>query len=168
MNRFFLAVFLIAVFSAHASDQATAKLGPGDRLPAVLGLDISGDKTEAAEYAGKVMVVTFWASWCGPCLKELPMLDAIQKVAGKDNLQVVAVNIEDREVFRKLARRLAPLSVKVTHDYGRKASDAFGVKGIPHCAIVGRDGKIIAVHRGYSEAALDGIIAEINRALAAD
>ena len=160
-----VAVLSLAL-SAHAVENPPPRLGPGDSLPAVLGIDISGDKTESAAYAGKVMVVTFWASWCAPCRKELPMLDGIQKVAGKDKLQVVAVNIEERDVFRKVAKVLAPLSVKITHDYGREASQAFGVKGIPHCAIVGRDGKILAVHRGYSEDSLDSIIAEINEALA--
>jgi thiol-disulfide isomerase/thioredoxin len=143
-----------------------APLGPGDTPPAKLGVDKSGDPTETAKFGGKVLVVTFWATWCGPCMKELPMLDGIQKVAGKDKLQVVAVNIEDGERFRKIAKALSSLNVTITNDYLKEASEAFGVKGIPHCAIIGRDGKIINVHRGYSEDALDSIIAEINEALA--
>ncbi len=163
-----LSWIVIAVAAACICGAAVAApLGPGDSPPAKLGVDRNGDPAETAKFGGKVLVVTFWATWCGPCMKELPMLDGIQRVAGKDKLQVVAVNIEDGERFRKIARALSSLNVTITNDYLKEASEAFGVKGIPHCAIIGRDGKIINVHRGYSEDALDSIIAEINEALAA-
>ena len=85
---------------------------------------------------------------------------------GKDHLQVVAVNIEEKSRFRQIARALASLNIKIAHD-ATGASRAFGVDGIPHCALIGRDGKIIKVHRGYAETELDTIIAELNAALAA-
>jgi thioredoxin-related protein len=94
------------------------------------------------------------------------MLEGLQRAA-RDRVQVVAVNIEDREQFRRVARTLSSLTLKITHDYDKSAHDAYGVKGIPHMVIIGRDGKVIAVHRGYSEEAIDGFLAEINEALAA-
>lgn len=143
------------------------KLLAGDRLPAYLGVDRDGDNVESAKYAGKVMVVTFWASWCPPCRQELPRLDAIQRLAGKDKLQVVAINIEDRAMFMRASRVLSPLSIAISHDLGKGVSEAFGVNGIPHCVIVGRDGRILAVHVGYNESQLDRILGEVNEALAA-
>ncbi len=138
----------------------------GDTPPASLGITLEGQGIETTQFAGKVLVVTFWASWCGPCMKELPMLEGIQKVAGKDKVQVVAINIEDRDRFKKLARALTSLTLTISHDPGKQIRGAYGVQGIPHMVLIGRDGKIINVHRGYSEEALDSIIAEINRALA--
>jgi len=148
------------------SPAAMAILGEGDKPPAVLGRDVENAVVETKAYEGKVLMVTFWASWCGPCMAELPRLEAIQKVAGKDHLQVVAVNIEDKERFRRLARALQSLNIRVAHD-SMDGGKNFGVKGIPHCAIIGRDGKIMKVHRGYSEDSLDSIIAEVNQALQA-
>lgn len=145
---------------------AFARPGPGDTPPAGLGLATDGTAAEVGQSAGKVTVVTFWASWCAPCRKELPMLEGLQRAA-KDRVQVVAVNIEDREQFRRVARTLSSLTLKITHDYDKQAHDAYGVSGIPHMVIIGRDGRILAVHRGYSEQAIDGILAEINEALAA-
>jgi len=112
------------------------------------------------------VIVTFWASWCGPCLKELPLLEGIQK-AGKGSVQVVAVNIEDRARFRMLHDKLKSFALQITHDYDKSSREAYGVNGIPHMLIIGRDGRIQRVHRGYSEEGVDRIIGEINAALAA-
>src|SRR5258708_35746346 len=71
---------------------AMAMLGEGDKPPPVLGRDVDNQPVETKDYAGKVLMVTFWATWCGPCMRELPRLEAIQKGAGKDHLQVVAGN----------------------------------------------------------------------------
>ena len=83
-------------------------------------------------------------------------------------MQVIAVNTESRDVFRRAARTLEPLDLLMAHDAGKgKPSDAYGVKGIPHMVIIGRDGRIVRVYRIYDESSLDGIVADINRALAA-
>lgn len=94
------------------------------------------------------------------------MLEGIQRVAGKDRVRVVAVNIEDRDRFRQVAKALAKLSVTFTHDDRKRASDAYGVHGIPHLVLIGRDGRVLQVHRGYSEEGIDAIIDEVNAALA--
>ena len=75
---------------------AFARPGPGDTPPAGLGLATNGTAAEVGQSAGKVTVVTFWASWCAPCRKELPMLEGLQRAA-KDRVQVVAVNIDTRD-----------------------------------------------------------------------
>ncbi len=171
MPNKFLAILLAVLLAMASSLSAVAaepkvKLKPGDTPPTWIGITRDGDTIETGQFAGKVLVVTFWASWCGPCKKELPILEGLQN-AGKGSIQVVAVNIEERDQFRAVARALSSLKLKLTHDYGKKGSDAYGVNGIPHMVIIGRDGKVINVHRGYGESMLDSIVAEINAALAA-
>ncbi len=160
-----IALLLSALLAMTSFAREPAKLAPGDTPPQLLGTTIDGDEIDAGEFAGKVLVVTFWASWCGPCKKELPILEGIQRV-GKDSVKVVAVNIEDREQFRKVAKALSTLTLQITHDYRKQSSGAYGVRGIPHLVLIGRDGKVISVHRGYSEESVNSIIAEINAALA--
>jgi len=163
--RILLAMSALAIAGlALAADKGPGK---GDIAPAVLGTTLDGDTIQVPQYKGKVLVVTFWATWCGPCMRELPMLESLQRVAGKEKLQVVAVNIEDRAVFRKVSQKLTTFQLTIAHDYGKRGSDAYGVGGIPHMVIIGRDGVIVTVHRGYSEESLDGIVAEINAALRA-
>jgi thiol-disulfide isomerase/thioredoxin len=148
-----------------AEREPPTQLRPGDIPPKSLGITRTRDEIETTQFAGRVMVVTFWASWCGPCRSELTMLEKLQILA-KDKLKVVAVNIEEREVFRNVARALAELTVTITNDPGKRYAAAYGVKGIPHMVIIGKDGRIVAVHRGYSDSALDGLLAEINAELA--
>jgi peroxiredoxin len=96
----------------------------------------------------------------------MPILEGIQKVAGPDQIRVVAVNIENAREFRRLAHRLSQLQLTLTNDAGGEVSAAYGRGAIPHLVLIGRDGRILNVHRGYDEKHLDQIIADVNAALA--
>jgi thiol-disulfide isomerase/thioredoxin len=163
LRRLVFAVALLACTTARAEDRPAA----GDVAPIFVGTNREFEPVSLESYAGKVVVISFWASWCPPCLKELPILDGIQRTAGKRQIQVIAINTETPGVYRQVARRLADLDLMITHDTGKKASDSYGVNGIPHMVIIGRDGRIVRVNRGYNEKGLDAIVDDINRALVA-
>ena len=86
---------------------------------------------------------------------------------GKGNIQVVAVNIESRNVFQKAANVLGELHLILANDRDDRSQRVYGVKAIPQMVIIGKDGRILDIHKGYGEKSLDGIVDEINRALAA-
>jgi len=139
----------------------------GDTPPDVeLGVTSSGKAVKPQDYLGRVVVVTFWASWCGPCRKELPILESVQE-QGKGQIQVIAVNIEDPATFRKASRILKDQQMQLANDRNGVGQRAYHVKGIPHMMLIGRDGRILDVRTGYAEAAIPGIVDEINGALAA-
>ena len=139
--------------------------GAGDVAPNEVGKTIDGEPVLLSAFSGKVVVVSFWATWCPYCLKEIPVLEGIQKTVGKQHLQVIAVNTEPRDVFRKVERTLRSLSVQLAYDPGKQGATAYGASGIPHLVIVGRDGRIVKVYRGYGESSLDGIVKDLNEAL---
>ena len=151
-----------------ASGSCFAGAQVGEAAPdIVLGTTVSGQPAKASDYAGKVVVISFWASWCGPCRKELPVLEGLQQ-AGKGGIQVVAVNIERPDVFRKAAKVLGELHLMLANDRDDQSQHAYGVKAIPQMVIIGKDGRILDIHRGYGEKSLNGILDQINRALAAN
>jgi thiol-disulfide isomerase/thioredoxin len=145
---------------------AQAAPGLGDMPPPDIGHNLAGDEVRLTRYTGKAVIVTFWATWCGYCLKELPVLDRVQVKAGKDQMAVIAVNTEDRDVFRRATRIMRNnMQLELVSDASGDAQKSFGVKGIPHMVIIGRDGRILNVYTGYSEEKLDDIVADINKAL---
>lgn len=160
-------VFAALIAAAAMTDAADApKLVKGDAAPdVVLGWGLDGKATKVSDYAGKIVVVEFWASWCSPCRKELPLLNGLQVVADQRHLglQVVAVNIEERDTFRKIARKLGDkMSVRLVNAREHGSATTYGVKGIPYVVIVGTDGRIVQVHVGYGDKEIDKILDEIN------
>jgi len=151
-----------------AGEPCFAAAQVGEAAPdVVLGTTLSGKPAKASDYAGKVVVISFWASWCSPCRKELPILEGLQ-VTGKGSIQVVAVNIESRDVFQKAAKVLGEMHLILANDRDVRSQRAYDVKAIPQMVIIGKDGRILDIHKGYGENSLNGIVDEINRALAAN
>ena len=134
----------------------------GEVPPQALGKDRKGNVIDLANYRGKVTIVTFWASWCGPCRRELPVLGHFQSVVGSDALEVIAVNFkEPRDDFRAIVQANRKLGLTYVHDRNGDVSDAYGVVALPHMFILDHDGKVAFTHRGYSEEAIPGIVNEI-------
>ncbi len=158
---------VLFVFAATtASPETTAALNPGDVAPAHIGTRLDGTPVLVSDFPGKVVIVSYWATWCSFCIKELAMLDAVQ-TAGGDHLQVVTVNIEPAYVFKKVVKKLSKLRIPLLYDPDRKGRKAYGVEGIPHMIIIGKDGRIDTVNIGYTEEELDDVVTSINRAIGA-
>lgn len=161
-----LIIALLQLPAIASTKPAPGNIPIGETVPTYLGIDRENNKINAEDYVGKVLVVTFWASWCGPCLNELQVLENLQNLAPK-SVQVIAINIEERDKFKSVSRALSTLKLKLAHDYTKSVAEKFGVKGTPHMLIVGRDGKVINVHRGYGDGMIPRLAAEINAAIAA-
>jgi thiol-disulfide isomerase/thioredoxin len=150
-----------------ASTVAHAGVGVGDTPPDQLGRSHQGADIRISAFHGKVMVVTFWASWCGYCRKELPVLAGLQDAAGKDRLEVVAVNYhDDRDVYLALARKLKDVQLTLTYDASGRIGDAYGVTGLPYLLIIGKDGKVAFQDTGYGEESLQTIVDAVNKEIA--
>jgi len=154
-------IFLISLlFSLSASCKAPQV---GDFPIDFIGKDSDGTEIKVSDFKGKVVIVSFWASWCEPCRKEFPVLSAIQKKATTEKLQVISINIdEDRKVFRKLVEAFGETSMKLVSDASKKTYNKYGVKGIPHMVIINSEGVISSIHVGYGESQLSSLVDEIN------
>ena len=151
---------------------ANAEIQPGAVPPDALGKTPNGEIVSLASMRDKVVVISFWATWCTYCMKELPILAGLQKLATERHLPLQVVSIdhkEDRDVFLRTARLLRPRLPGLLMSWDRDGSigKPFGTnKGIPVMVMLHRDGTVADVHVGYSEAMLDDLLAEINTLMA--
>ena len=161
MRCLWLAALLAASSCVQAAEQPQQP-GIGE-LPPTIGLkDCGGNVIDLAALQGKVVVVTFWASWCGPCRRELPMLGKVQEVVGREHLEVIAVNFkEPRRDFNAVIRANKDLDLTYVHDERGIVSDRYGVTALPNMFIIGQDGLIAQTHRGYSENVLQSFMQEL-------
>jgi len=163
-----IAVVLLGLmlgFAAHAG------MNPGDRPPDALGSTQAGQPVTVSSLHGKVVVISLWATWCGYCMKEMPVLANLQSLATERGLplQVVSVNSkEPRDTFVRSSRALRRTlpGLLITWDRDGALGKPYGAdKGIPVMVMLHRDGSVAHVHVGYGEDMLDNIVAEINALL---
>lgn len=161
IRNLLLAMLLAAVPHVHAAD-AIRQPGVGDVPPPITLKDREGNPVDLDALKGKVVVVTFWASWCGPCRRELPMLGHMQKIVGREHLEVIAINMkEPRSDYLGVLRANKDLDLTFVHDVRGVVTDRYGVTALPNMFVIGQDGLIVRTHRGYSEAVLESFSREL-------
>lgn len=164
-----LALALLGCLLTPITGGGHPKLAVGDVPPGRLGVTAAGERVDLGAYRGRVVIISFWATWCSPCRKEMTALAALQRHVSKDQLIVLAINWrEDRRTFVAIKKVLKERDVDLTlisDDMGHLGKQ-YDVDAIPHMIIVGRDGRIAAIHLGYGEDEIPELVDEINGLLA--
>ena len=129
--------------------QGHQRLTGGQPGPDFTSTDAAGKTVSLRELRGKVVYLDFWASWCGPCLAEMPAGNALQKqFAGRD-VAFVYISLDTKPAAWQqalAARQLAsPSSVHLRTDqeFARAVALAYGVQSIPSCWLISREGRIV-------------------------
>jgi thiol-disulfide isomerase/thioredoxin len=158
---------LCGALAAHAG----GKGGPavGDTAPDFRSFDaVTHARIHLSEQTGKVVVLTFWATWCAPCRREIPVLDRLQSKVSKDQLVVYAVPFQvPNQSYGALAKIFRSLNVTLVEDRYGSIAERYRIDSLPHLFLIGRDGKIAAEHKGYGEGSIPELVADVNAALAA-
>jgi thiol-disulfide isomerase/thioredoxin len=143
-------VVLLQISMPFALQAAKITLVEDQYTPDIAFFNEKGEKVFLDQFEGKTVLLVFWATWCAPCITEMPDLDALQKDFRKLPFEVVAVS-EDfqgittvKEYFRKEEIR----RLKIYHDYGNALFKAFEVAGLPSAFIIDPDGKIVVKIKG--------------------
>jgi peroxiredoxin len=105
--------------------------------------DLNGKEWTLKRLQGKVVVVNFWATWCPPCRKEMPDLDALYQRFENEGLVILAISDESVDKVRPFIAE-KNISYPILLDPGRKVNELFQVEGIPKSFVYNRDGKLVA------------------------
>ena len=110
---------------------------------------MDGSNIRLHELRGKVVMVNFWATWCGPCRQEMPLLDELYRRYQKSGFTLIGVNIDNEKGNAiRMAKKLK-VSFPVVFDTDKKVSERYDVATMPYTLLIDRDGKIQHLHRGY-------------------
>jgi cytochrome c biogenesis protein CcmG/thiol:disulfide interchange protein DsbE len=146
-----LALLGYGVVSRAPSGGIDAALAAGERpRPPALELPRLGSDARAAltDYRGQVVVLNFWASWCGPCREESPLLDRWHRRLERSNAFVLGVNVEDVTSDAEAFVRKHDLTFPSLRDREGTTARRFGVGGYPETLVIDRQGRIAAARRG--------------------
>ncbi len=157
-----LAIMLLSLCGC-SSDSETETFTPVDAPDFTLDT-IDGKEITLSGLKGKVVLLDFWATWCGPCKQSVPELVRIQKKYGDKGLTVLGVSVDtaartDDEQLKKFIRKFG-INYPVMRDDGVASSAYFGDSefGIPVMQVINRDGKIVKVINGFTPGVLEEII----------
>ncbi len=138
-----LAVALVAATPVFAV--STSAPAPG------FSLQTRGGQTlKLADLRGQVVMINFWATWCGPCRQEMPLLEQIHKKYKPLGFTMVGVNVEpDSKAAEAWLAKEMPVSFPIAFDTDSQVSKLYKVAGMPSTVIVDRKGNVRVIHKGY-------------------
>ena len=113
--------------------------------------DLAGAPHKLSEWNGKLLLVNFWATWCAPCLQEMPMLVEAQKAHGAHGLQIVGIAMDETEPVARMSERLQlNYPVMAGGEEIAKAMDALGdeLGALPFSVLIAPDGRILDKRSG--------------------
>ena len=129
---------------------ATHGVGVGQSAPNFSRVDLTHRKIVLSSYLGKIVLLNFWATWCEPCLTEMPTFVEWQKQYGSRKFQVIGISMDDADpdVIATVSRLKLNYPVLMGDEY--LGADYGGVLGLPVTFLIDRDGKIQARYQGMS------------------
>lgn len=149
-------VLTLMMFFAVTLVQANDSTKQKQQLPSVVVKKMDGSSVNIQDYGktGKIMVISFWATWCTPCIKELNNIDEIyQDWQKKYGLELVAVSMDDARTSSKVQPVANSLgwSYLILLDENKDLARAMNVNNPPQTILIDQSGNIVYVHNGYTE-----------------
>jgi len=137
------ALVLALVLASAASAQEV-----GERAPPV-SAQANGRGVDLAALRGQVVLLDFWASWCGPCKQSFPWMNAMHAKYAAQGLRVIAVNVDRKREDGERFLAQVPAQFTIAWDAAGTTPAAYGVKAMPSSVLIGADGRIALRHAGF-------------------
>ncbi len=139
-----LASIVATAILALPTQALTPSAAPTFELAAMAGKTVN-----LAQYKGQVVMINFWATWCGPCRTEMPLLENIYKKYKPMGFTLLGVNVEPDSAGASEWLKATPVTFPILFDTDSRVSKLYAVQGMPSTVIVDRKGQVRFLHRGY-------------------
>ncbi|MCH8101177.1 MAG: TlpA family protein disulfide reductase [Proteobacteria bacterium] len=153
-------VFSILAATSLASSGMEGQVAPDFALKST-----TGENLRLSEYRGDVVMINFWATWCGPCRQEMPLLDELYRRYHRVGFNLLGVNIDDDTTRALRMVEELDLHFPVVFDTRKEVSRLYNVEAMPATILVDREGKIRHVHHGYKPGYEDKYLDQIRALL---
>ncbi|MEO8314429.1 MAG: TlpA disulfide reductase family protein, partial [Pseudomonadota bacterium] len=121
-------------------------VAPAFKLDSMTGTQVSLD-----QYKGQVVMINFWASWCGPCRTEMPILEKLHAKYKPMGFTMIGVNVEPDSTLAATWLKATPVTFPILFDTRSEVSKLYSVAGMPSTVIIDRKGNLRWLHRGYKD-----------------
>jgi thiol-disulfide isomerase/thioredoxin len=129
----------------------------GQPAPAFQLAMLDGSKFKLANRKGKVVVLDFWATWCGPCMQSMPLVEEVVRDFANNDVELLAVNMEEQPDQVKAVLERHKFNVRVAIDRDGAVAGKYAVTAIPQTVIIDRDGKVARLFVGGGKATADAL-----------
>jgi thiol-disulfide isomerase/thioredoxin len=143
----------LAAATTFATAAPVDTLRAGAPAPSFLLNSMAGKAVSLDSLKGQIVLVNFWASWCGPCRKEMPILEQLNRQYRGKGVTLVGVNVEPDSAAATDWLKATPVSFPILFDVDSKVSKLYQVEGMPNTVILDRKGNVRYIHRGYKPGA---------------
>lgn len=135
---------LVALLSVSAYAKELSGPAPDFTLK-----DLDGKTVKLSDYKGKVVMINFWASWCGPCRQEMPLLETMAKDLEKAGFVLLGVNLDEEVDDAKEFLESTPVTFTVLLNPDQSVAELYKNEAMPSSYFVDRDGNLAYLHKGY-------------------
>jgi len=153
------------VFCVFAASSLASSGLEGQQAPDFALKSSTGENLRLSEFRGDVVMINFWATWCGPCRQEMPLLDELYSRYQRVGFSLLGVNIDDDS--RRAMQMIDELGVNfpVLFDARKDVSKLYEVEAMPVTVIVDREGTVRYIHHGYKPGYEDKYLDQIRSLL---
>ncbi len=160
LRKFNLLVLVVFLTTSGADSFAAKNTAPDFTLKSK-----DGKNVRLSDYRGQVVLLNFWASWCGPCRQEMPILDEINNRYKSLGFTVLGVNLDAKSSKAIGYLKDTPVTFPVLYDPKGDVSNKYGVQAMPSTVIIDKDGKVRFLHQGYKSGYEDDYKSQIKSLL---
>ena len=156
------------ILNAPPVPPAPAQAVVGHAAPDFSGVDLQGQLIESSKLRGRVVVLNIWATWCGPCVEEMPRIEREIWQRFRPDVQVVAAAASENAAKVAEFNRRMNLTFPLVPDENREIATYYGGRDVlPRIYVIDRTGQIVHQTRGYGEEEFAGMVSAVERAVAA-